>query len=110
MNPNTQITNTMKRYLFIGLIISHRIKNPTTDNKYVLAVPISTDGNSNNCANITSAAIVNNDVNAAGKDLINVLFINLPSCFYSLGSKASKNAGIPILNIDTNDTWFGSSG
>ena len=67
-----QPPNTAILYLFIGIDNCSNIINPTTDKRYVLAVPISVSGNSNSLANITRAAIEKKEVNAAGNALINV--------------------------------------
>ena len=60
-----------------------RMINPTIDNKYVLAVPMSLSGKWNICANTTSAA---------------------------MDASAKKKDGIPILNMDTNEICEGFKG
>ena len=102
--PAIQIRNTNTRHLLRGLIICHIIMKPITDNRYVLAVLISLYGILNNCPKNTITAMAKKDVIAAGNALYKVWFRKLPSCFYSLGSSASRNAGIPMLNVDISDT------
>lgn len=97
-------------YLLSGRIMRHKIIYPPTDKRYVLAVLISFCGISNSFAKLASATMAKNEVSAAGMALKSVSLINLPCCFFSFGSSVNKNAGTPILNMETSETCDGSSG
>ena len=109
-NPAKQHVNTIPLYLLNGLDKWMRMINPTIDNKYVLAVPMSLSGKRNICANTTSAAMDANDVKDAGNARKTVCVIKWPDCLSSFASKARKKDGIPILNMDTNEICEGFKG
>ena len=98
------MANTATRYRLGGWIRFTRIRKPTTDNRNVLAVPTSSVLMPNSSANNIMPAMAMNEVSAAGIERMRTVDRKLPSCFFSLGSKVSRNAGKPMLNSEMSET------
>ena len=96
--------------LLNGWLILIIIMKPTTAISNVEAVAISVDGILKTCPHITSADTAKKSVNPAGNAFNSTFPRKWPLILDLLGSSASKNPGIPIVNILINDTCDGING
>ena len=96
--------------LLNGSLILIKIINPTTASNSVAAVAISADGSEKTSPHITSAPTTKTSVSPAGSAFNKTFLINFPLIRSLFGSNASKNPGIPIVNILINEMCAGSRG
>ena len=109
-SPATMPIQITQRNLFIGLLILKRIIKPTIASRSVEAVEISSLLNPKTRPKTVRKPTKRTSVKPAGSAFKNTLVRKCPCIIFLLGSIASKNAGIPIVNIPIREICEGSSG